>query len=134
MAKLCGAKILAALCPPHHMARESEESRSMSSPIIVDLSHSLGLEEAKRRIDSGMGRLGDHIPGGAARVEKNWSGDTMRLLVEAMGQEVRANLAVSATSVRLEVVLPPALSFFSGPIAALLRREGATMLEDKRKG
>jgi hypothetical protein len=114
------------------MPGESEETQ-MSSPIVVDLPHQLGLEEAKRRIDSGMGRLGDHIPGGAARVEKSWTGDTMRLLVEAMGQEVRATMAVTATSVRLEVQLPPALSFFSGPIAALLRREGATMLEDKRK-
>lgn len=105
----------------------------MSSPIVVDLPHSLGLEEAKRRIDHGMGRLGDHIPGGAARVEKSWSGDTMTLVVEAMGQAVRATLAVTATSVRLEVVLPPALSFFSTPIAALLRREGATLLEDNRK-
>jgi len=106
----------------------------MSSPIVVDLPHSLGLEEAKRRIDKGMGRLGDHIPGGAARVEKSWEGDTMRLLVEAMSQTVRASMAVSASSVRLEVELPPALSFFSGPIAALIRREGATMLEDKSKG
>ena len=106
----------------------------MSSPIVVDLPHSLGLEEAKRRIDRGMGRLGEHIPGGAARVEKSWEGDTMRLLVEAMNQTVRARMAVSANSVRLEVELPPALSFFSGPIAALIRREGATMLEDKSKG
>lgn len=105
----------------------------MSSPIVVDLPHQLGLEEAKRRIDTGMGRLADHIPGGASRVEKSWEGDTMRLLVEAMGQVVRANMSVSATSVRLEVVLPPALSFFGGPIAALIRREGATMLEDKRR-
>jgi hypothetical protein len=105
----------------------------MSSPIVVDLPHSLGLDEAKRRIDVGMGRLGDHIPGGPARVEKSWEGDTMRLLVEAMGQVVRTRMAVSANNVRLEVELPPALSFFAGPIAALIRREGATMLEDKRK-
>jgi hypothetical protein len=56
----------------------------------------------------------------------------MRLLVEAMGQEVRASMAVGAANVRLEVLLPPALSFFSAPIAALLKREGATLLEDKR--
>jgi len=105
----------------------------MSSPIVVDLPHQLGLEEAKRRIDSGMGRLGDHIPGGAARVEKEWQGDTMHLLVEAMGQVVRVTMAVTANSVRLEVVLPPALAFFGGPIAALIKREGATMLEDKSK-
>jgi hypothetical protein len=105
----------------------------MSSPIVVDLPHSLGLEEAKRRIDRGMGRLGDHIPGGAARVEKDWEGDTMRLLVEAMGQVVRTKMGVTATHVRLEVELPPALAFFSGPIAALIKREGATMLEDKSK-
>jgi hypothetical protein len=105
----------------------------MSSPVVVDLPHSLGLEEAKRRIDRGMGRLGDHIPGGAARVEKSWEGDTMRLLVEAMGQVVRANMGVTSTHVRLELMLPPALSFFSGPIAALIKREGATMLEDRSK-
>ena len=105
----------------------------MSSPIVVDLPHSLGTEEAKRRIDGGMGRLGSYIPGGAARVEKSWQGDTLSMLVEAMGQEVRTRMAVGPTHVRLEVLLPPALSFFSGPIAALIKREGATMLEDKSK-
>ena len=37
----------------------------MSSPIVVDLPHKLGKQEAKRRIQNGIGKLKDHIPGGA---------------------------------------------------------------------
>jgi hypothetical protein len=104
----------------------------MSGPIIVDLPHRLGAEEAKRRLQNGIGTLQDHIPGGAG-VDSSWSGDRMSLQVQAMGQEVRAQLDVQERLVRLEVKLPPMLSFLARPIEALLRRQGAELLEDKRK-
>ena len=105
----------------------------MSSPIRVDLPHSLGTDEARRRIAGGIGRLEDHIPGGASHVEHRWTGNRMDLRVAAMGQEVNATIDVGESVVRLEVVLPPALSFFGRAVEALLRRQGAELLEDKSK-
>ena len=104
----------------------------MSSPISVDLPHSLGAEEARRRIAGGIGRLKDHIPGGA-EVRSNWEGDRMNLSVQAMGQEVNAQIDVRETLVRVEVVLPGMLGFFGKQIEGLLRKQGSILLEDKRK-
>ena len=104
----------------------------MTTPIKVDLPHRLGAQEAKRRLQGGIGTLKDHIPGGAD-VQSSWQDDRMNLQVAAMGQEVRATLDVEESLVRLEVLLPPMLSFLAKPIEALLRRQGAELLEDKSR-
>jgi hypothetical protein len=104
----------------------------MNKPISVDLPHSLGIEEAKRRMQGGIGKLKDHIPGGAAEVRSSWEGDRMQLLVQAMGQEVDARIDVQDRLVRVEVLLPPMLGFFGKQIEGLLKSKGGQMLEDKR--
>ena len=103
-----------------------------TTPIQVDLPHKLGAAEAKRRIDGGIGRLKDFIPG-AADVRSAWTGDRLGLQVSAMGQEVNAQIDVRETIVRVELLLPPALAFFGKAIEAGLKRTGKDLLEDKRK-
>ncbi|MEA3003342.1 MAG: hypothetical protein QOH81_2130 [Sphingomonadales bacterium] len=106
----------------------------MSNKIAVDLPHSLGAAEAHRRIAANIGRLESHIPGGAA-ISSQWTGNSLGLKVGAMGQEIDARIDVAESLVHVEVDLPPMLSFFARPIAALLQREGGALLEDKsRKG
>lgn len=126
---------------PGHLAREMQAWRStgfdaksadMAKPIIVDLPHRLGAEEAQRRMAGSIGSLKDHIPGGA-QVSSSWSGNRLNLSVIAMGQDVNAVLDVQETLVRVEVVLPGALGFFAKPIEALLRSKGGALLEDKTR-
>lgn len=105
----------------------------MSKPIVVDLPHNLGVEEARRRIAGGIGSLASYMPGGAAEVESGWRGDVMDLQVRAMGQEVRAELNVRPNVVRVEVILPPMLGFFAGKIESLLKSKGGQLLEDGSK-
>ena len=105
----------------------------MTTPIKVDLPHRLGAQEAKRRLQNGIGTLKDHIPGGAAEVTATWRDERMNLEVLAMGQDVRATVDVEESKVRLEVLLPPMLGFLAKPIEALLRRQGEALLEDKSK-
>ena len=103
----------------------------MTQPLVVDLPHRLGKEGAHRRIAGGVGRIADHIPGGA-QAESSWEGDRLNLRVTAMGQSVTAHIDVMETIVRVEILLPAALSFFAGPVAAMLRKKGTELLEDKR--
>ena len=105
----------------------------MSNPILVDLPHSLGAEEAKRRIANGMGDLGRQIPGGA-QVRSDWTENRLNLFVSAMGQDVHAKIDVHDSFVRVELLLPPALGFFGRAVEKVLRRKGADLLEDKRGG
>ena len=104
----------------------------MSNPMTVDLPHQLGAEEARRRIERNLGKLTDHIPGGA-QVSSRWTGNRLDLDVGAMGQQVAAEIDIQEKLVRLKVTLPPALAFFGGAIEPLIRRQGAAMLEDKSK-
>jgi hypothetical protein len=104
----------------------------MNKPLVVDLPHKLGAEEAKRRMRSGIGKLQDHIPGGG-HVESGWDGNRMKLRVQAMGQEVTGHIDVEETKVRLELMLPPMLSLFASKVEGLLRSRGSELLEDKTK-
>ncbi len=105
----------------------------MSTPLTVDLPHKLGAEEARRRIERNVGKLTEHIPGGA-QVGSRWTGDTLDLDVGAMGQQVAAKIEIQETVVRMTVNLPPALGFFRGMIEPLIRSQGAILLEDKSGG
>src|SRR5215210_1339266 len=104
----------------------------MSQPIEVDLPHSLGKDEARRRIANNVHRLQEHIPGGA-QVQSGWAGDRLNLKVEAMGQSVDALIDVEESKVRLKVVLPGMLGMFAAPIQAMLQKKGNLLLEDHHK-
>ena len=105
----------------------------MTQPINVDLPHSLGREEARRRIANNIHKLKDHIPGGAAQVQSSWAGDTLTLHVAAMGQAVDATIEVDEKVVHCRMTLPGFLAMFAGPIEAALRKKGNDLLlEDHR--
>lgn len=105
----------------------------MQQPIQVDLPHSLGRDEARRRIANNIHKLKDHIPGGAADVSANWTGDDLDLAVQAMGQSVDAKIGVQDQLVRCQIMLPGMLALFARPIEAMLRSKGSNLLlEDHR--
>jgi hypothetical protein len=104
----------------------------MERPIDVDIPHKLGRDEAHRRIANNIHKLKDHIPGGATQLDSSWAGDQLTLNVHAMGQTVEALVDVEETKVRCRIQLPGMLSFFAGPIEAMLKSKGDLLLEDKR--
>lgn len=104
----------------------------MTQPIEVDLPHSLGKDEARRRIANNVHKLQEHIPGGA-QVQSGWTGDQLNLDVAAMGQSVTATIDVMDSKVRLKILLPPMLGMFSGIIQGALQKKGGALLEDHSK-
>ncbi|QIL01745.1 hypothetical protein G7078_02370 [Sphingomonas sinipercae] len=105
----------------------------MSQPIEVDLPHSLGKDEARRRIGANIHKLESHIPGGA-NVESAWAGDKLNLSITAMGQAVRAELTILEAKVHVRMDLPGMLGLFAAPIAAALKAKGGDLLlDDKSK-
>ena len=101
----------------------------MSQPIEVDLPHKLGKDEARRRIADNVHKLQEHIPGGA-NVESGWAGDQLNLRVQALGEAVQATVDVEEAKVHVTMLLPGLLGMFSGPLQALVRSKGGTLLED----
>ncbi|MGQ0558774.1 MAG: polyhydroxyalkanoic acid system family protein [Sphingosinicella sp.] len=104
----------------------------MNAPVQVDLPHRLGADEARRRIDGGIDKLQNFLPG-AAEVRHAWTGDQLGLNINTLGQEVNARIDVKDSFVRVELMLPPALAFFGKAIEAGLRHQGRALLEDKSK-
>lgn len=105
----------------------------MSQPIDVDLPHSLGKDEARRRIANNVHKLEEHLPGGA-KVSSGWNGDQLQLNIAAMGESVNATIDVMDAKVHLKVLLPGMLGMFSGIVQAALQKKGSVLLEDHSKG
>ncbi len=104
----------------------------MTEPLTIDVPHKLGRAGARERLRSRAGELASHIPGGVADVRTSWPGeDEMTMDIAAMGQTISARLEVQDTLVRVHLILPPMLAFFSGMIGAAVRESGTKMLEDK---
>ena len=96
---------------------------------VIELPHTLGRDEARRRIKARIGELPAHIPGGAAVVHSSWPGEHRMLLdIAAMGQSGSATVDVEDRLVRVSLVLPPLLGFMSGAIATAVRARGSKLL------
>jgi hypothetical protein len=105
----------------------------MPQPIEVDLPHTLGKDEARRRIAENIHKLHEHIPGGG-HVESGWTGDQLNMKVRAMGEAVQAVIDVEEAKVHVTMLLPGMLGMFAGPLQALIRNKGGDiLLEDHRK-
>ena len=102
----------------------------MEKPVVIDLPHSLGVDEATRGIERGVGRRQTNRPGGA-QGESRTECDRIHLRVRAMGQAITGTIHVEDTKVRLELMLPAFLAMFAGKIEGLLRGKAAEVLEDK---
>ncbi|HEY0115252.1 MAG TPA: polyhydroxyalkanoic acid system family protein [Allosphingosinicella sp.] len=102
------------------------------NPLTVDVPHSLGAAEARRRIADGTGSIVRHLPAGAT-AQPRWDGNRLELDISAMGQQLCASLDVQEKLVRVEAVLPPALAFLRPMIEAGIRRTGTELLQDQRK-
>lgn len=96
----------------------------------IDIPHSLGAVEARRRIDGAKDKLVTKLPSGAT-VRHTWAGDRLDLVINALGQEVSASVFVEEAVVGVDLTLPAALSFFTQAIEAKLRGAGTDLLEKK---
>ena len=100
----------------------------MNQPISIDLPHKLGRAVARERIDKGVGKLADFIPGSNV-TEHRWDGDTMAFTVTAMGQSVGARMEVFEDKVHAIFDLPPMLAMFAGKVRDQLAKGGQKLLE-----
>lgn len=103
----------------------------MSKPVIVNVPHELGREEARRRLHGGFGRIRDQIGGKALAFEEHWDGERMHFRAGALGQKVTGRVDVFEKSVRIEVDLPWILASIAEKLQGRLQKEGTLLLEKK---
>jgi hypothetical protein len=102
----------------------------MSEPLIVSIPHSLGKEEARRRLETGLGQSTANVP--VLKIEEQrWSGDTLAFRVRALGQVASGTIDVEEKLVRLEVLLPWMLAKFARAVQTVTNARGRLLLDKK---
>ncbi|MCA1749264.1 MAG: polyhydroxyalkanoic acid system family protein [Parasphingopyxis sp.] len=102
----------------------------MTEPIVTDIPHQLGREEARRRLDEGVGDIADLVPGGMVK-DRRWEGDTLYFVVGALGQTLDCRLEVKDEVVIATMTLPAFLAPFAGKIRKQLQKQGPKLLEKR---
>ncbi|HMJ40910.1 MAG TPA: polyhydroxyalkanoic acid system family protein [Pseudolabrys sp.] len=103
----------------------------MSEPLIVVIPHSLGKDEALRRIKGGIGRAQSEFARLMSVEEEAWTGDRLTFRVSALGQRAAGFIDVYEGAVRLEVTLPWLLAKFARAAQRVIGQKGQLMLEKK---
>ena len=103
----------------------------MARPVTVNSPHTLGKDEARRRIESGFGNLRQHMTGGIGGLlsfQQRWEGDRLQFEGSGLGQKVTGRIEVLADSVQIQLDLPEMLALIADRIAGTLKKEGQKLL------
>lgn len=94
----------------------------------IAIPHSIGKEEARRRVRERSGDIADFVPA-FAKVETVWtSEDRMDLTVGVMGKEMTGQIEVGDGEVAFNFEIPAALSFVEPMIRGQVEAKGRKLL------
>jgi hypothetical protein len=111
----------------------SLEEKHVSRPVIVNVPHNLGREEARRRIENGFGQLQQQLTGGMGMVscQQRWEANRLHFEASALGQKMSGRLDVKDDALSIEVDLPEILAALADRIAGKLKETSGKLLEKK---
>jgi len=97
-------------------------------PIIVTISHQLGRDEAKRRLENGLGYIRNQLATLVSSIQYGWTGYRLDFSLTAMRQTIDGRIDVDDRVVRVELGLPLLLTLLSRRIISRIQREGSLLL------
>lgn len=105
----------------------------MARPVTVTISHELGLEGARQRINEGFDKLKSQMTGGMMfSFTEEWpSEDRLTFTAKGLGQNISGQIDIFPQHVRIEVVLPGLLASVAEVITGKVEKEGRLLLENK---
>jgi hypothetical protein len=103
----------------------------MATPIATSIPHQLGGAEARRRIEAGIAKIIQQLPGGGGAVSERWDGDRLSFGVTALGQTIAGVITVLDTAVTIEIELPGLLGMVAGGLKDRLQKAGQLLLTKK---
>ena len=102
----------------------------MTKPLLVSIPHTLGREEATRRLKRGLAGASSAIP--IVKIEEEtWSADHLSFKISGMGQVALGTAEVNDADVRIEVVLPWLLQRLGEMVQGAIRSRAQVLLEKK---
>jgi hypothetical protein len=97
-------------------------------PIIATISHQLGRDEAKRRLENGLGYIRGQLIAFVSSAEYGWTGYRLDFSIAAMRQSIIGRIHVEDHVVRVELGLPFLLKILSEKIIGRVHSEGVLLL------
>ena len=89
----------------------------------TEVSHSLGKEKAKQRLESFLDRAAQVYKDQVSELRGEWSGDTLNFHMTTYGFTISGDLAVEEESVKMQGQLPFAAVAFRGKIEKSFAKE-----------
>jgi hypothetical protein len=102
----------------------------MSRPIIVNIPHALGKDEAIRRLKSGLARASSSAP--ILNIEEEtWADNRLTFKLNGLGQTATGFADITDTDVRVEVMLPWLLQSIAELVQGAIKSRAQILLEKK---
>jgi putative polyhydroxyalkanoate system protein len=111
------------------MSREAAKGSTVPDPLVITISHRLGRDEAKRRLDDGLGHIRGQLAGFVNSLDYTWTGYRLDFSVTAMRQGIDGLIQIEDDSVRVEIRLPLLLRMLANKITGRVRSKAALLLD-----
>lgn len=95
----------------------------------VTVDHSLGKDEALRRLQGMMAQLKDNYGSQISDMEENWNENGGTMSFKAMGFTIGSDVKVTDNRVDIDVELPWAAKMFQGTIETTIRERAERLLQ-----
>ncbi|HVG82475.1 MAG TPA: polyhydroxyalkanoic acid system family protein [Methylomirabilota bacterium] len=101
----------------------------MPKPLVMTISHELGKEEAKRRLQNGVGQMRAQLAPLTSSLDHQWMDDRLSFHMVALGQRIAGHIDVLEEAVRVELQLPGVLGWLGEKIGRRIQRQASLMLD-----
>jgi hypothetical protein len=106
----------------------------MPEPLIITISHRLGRDEARRRVDDGLARVRRELTSFVRSVDYSWTGYRLNFSLALIPQSIHGQIDVEDDLVRLEIQLPLLLRMLAARITARVRTQAGLLLGGPPRG
>lgn len=101
----------------------------MPEPIVITVSHRLGRDEAKRRLDSKLSDIRAQLAGIGSAIDYAWTNYRLDFGLLAMRQRIVGRIDIEDKLVRVELALPFLLRLLANRIIGRVQTEGSRLLD-----
>ena len=107
--------------------------QTTTEPITVTISHKLGRDGAKRRIDDSLAQIRAEVAPYVKTLDYTWHDYTLDFRIVALMQTITGRIEVYEDFVRIDLELPRLLHVIARTIQGQIQNRAAALLEAPKK-
>jgi hypothetical protein len=102
----------------------------MRQPLVVNIPHTLGKDEAIRRMKSGFASVSSRVPFLQIE-EQSWTDNRLTFKIAALGQSASGTADIDDANVHIEVMLPWLMQRVAELVQSAIKSRTQVLLEKK---